>query len=142
MRADTREVTPSAGGQVPLGRSRPVINGRAVSLPTEDPDSPLRPPGGFIPSFRHYQPNPGDLGRDEVLSALSAADRLVARPRSERDDAVLDLRDDETIAAAIMLVLAAADRGAPSASGRFGAGGRADWKIPGLARHARSRFGA
>ena len=75
---------------------------------------PARLPGKFIPRFGAIAPEPGDLSRDEVQSRLSAAERLDVRKLLDREDALVELDDNETVAAGVMLTMTAADLYAPS----------------------------
>ena len=90
-----------------------TYNSRAVAVSTEDPDDPARTVGKFIPSFRHYAPEEGDLSRDEVMGRLSAAERLDPRRIVPENEGLLELDDNEVVAAAVMLTLVAADTYSP-----------------------------
>jgi hypothetical protein len=124
--------TAPAVGRVPgvIGRAELVnqFNARAVPILSEDVHDPARLPGKFIPSFRRYAPDPGDLSRDDVQSRLSAAERLDVRKILDREDALMELDDNEAVAACVMLTMPAADLYAPSR------GGKLPWKLRGLAR--------
>lgn len=134
-RVALKSTTPAVG-RVPgvIGRAELInqFNARAVALASEDPGDPARLAGKFIPSFRRYRPEPGGLSRDEVQTRLSAAERLDVRKLLDKEDALTELDDNETVAAGIMLTMTAADLYAPSAAridDRF-----RQWRIPGLAR--------
>ena len=90
-----------------------TYNSRAVAVSTEDPDDPARTVGKFVPSFRHYAPEEGDLSRDEVMGRLSAAERLDPRRIVPENEGLLELDDNEVVAAAVMLTLVAADTYSP-----------------------------
>jgi hypothetical protein len=124
--------TAPALGRVPgvIGRAELVtqFNARAVPIPSEDVTDPARLPGKFIPSFRRYAPDQTDLARGEVQSRLSAAARLDVRKVLDREDALLELDDNETVAAGVMLTMVAADLYAPFISDKL------PWKLRGLAR--------
>ena len=128
--------TASAVGRLPGVVSRAELinqfNARAVPIASEDVTDPARLKGKLIPSFRHYAPEDGDLSRDEVQARLSAAERLDVRKLIPENEGLIELSDDETVAAGIMLTMVAGDLYAPS-------GERIDdrirnWRIPGLAR--------
>ena len=115
-RVALKSTTPAAG-RLPgvVGRAELIneFNARAVPIASKDLTDPARLPGKFIPSFRRYQPELGDLGREEVPSRLSAAERLDVRKLLDREDALIDLDDNETVAEGIMLTMTAADLYAP-----------------------------
>ena len=134
-RVALKSTTPAVG-RLPgvVGRAELInqFNARAVPIASEDPTDPARLPGKFIPSFRRYQPEPGDLSRDEVQTRLSAAERLDVKKLLDKEDALIELDDNETVAAGVMLTMTAADLYAPSAE-------RVDdkirnWRLTGLAR--------
>ena len=56
--------------------------------------------------------------RERLKAALSAAEGLLLQPRGEGE--LIELSDDEAVAAAVMLPMVAADRLAPSASSHTG----------------------
>ena len=66
----------------------------------------------------HYRPTEGELSRERLKSALSTAEGLLLQPRGEGE--LIELSDDEAVAAAVMLPMVAADRLAPSASSHTG----------------------
>ena len=109
-----------------------TYNSRAVAVSTEDPDDPARTVGKFIPSFRHYAPEEGDLSRDEVMGRLSAAERLDPRRIVPENEGLLELDDNEVVAAAVMLTLVAADTYSPT-SGELTNRIRS-FRVPGMAR--------
>ena len=55
---------------------------------------------------------------NEQTTALSTAEGLLLQPRGEGE--LIELSDDEAVAAAVMLPIVAADRLAPSASSHTG----------------------
>ena len=59
-----------------------------------------------------------ELSRERLKAALSAAEGLLLQPRGEGE--LIELSDDEAVAAAVMLPMVAADRLAPSASSHTG----------------------
>ena len=64
--------------------------------------------------LRHYRPAESELSRERLKAALSTAEGLLLQPRGEGE--LIELSDDEAVAAAVMLPMVAADRLAPSAS--------------------------
>ena len=62
---------------------------------------------------RHYKPTESELSRERLKAALSTAEGLLLQPRGEGE--LIELSDDEAVAAAVMLPMVAADRLAPSA---------------------------
>jgi hypothetical protein len=60
------------------------------------------------------------LERERLKASLSAAEGLLLQPRGEGE--LIELSDDEAVAAAVMLPMVAADRMAPSVSNRGGSG--------------------
>src|SRR4051812_46367699 len=75
-------------------------------------------PDQFVVSLRAYRPGEGDLSRERLKASLSTAEGLLLQPRGEGE--LIELSDDEAVAAAVMLPMVAADRLAPSVSGRGG----------------------
>ena len=75
-------------------------------------------PDQFVVSLRHYRPAEGELSRERLKAALSTAEGLLLQPRGEGE--LIELSDDEAVAAAVMLPMVAADRLAPSASSHTG----------------------
>jgi len=75
-------------------------------------------PDQFVVSLRHYKPTEGELSRERLKAALSTAEGLLLQPRGEGE--LIELSDDEAVAAAVMLPMVAADRLAPSASSHTG----------------------
>ena len=73
---------------------------------------------GFVVSLRRYRPTESELSRERLKSALSTAEGLLLQPRGEGE--LIELSDDEAVAAAVMLPMVAADRLAPSASSHTG----------------------
>ena len=69
-------------------------------------------------SLRHYRPTESELSRERLKAALSTAEGLLLQPRGEGE--LIELSDDEAVAAAVMLPMVAADRLAPSASSHTG----------------------
>ena len=59
-----------------------------------------------------------ELSRERLKAALSTAEGLLLQPRGEGE--LIELSDDEAVAAAVMLPMVAADRLAPSASSHTG----------------------
>src|SRR4051812_27622025 len=95
------------------------FNARVAShVETPDPhDRPLGP-DQFVVSLRHYKPAENELSRERLKAALSTAEGLLLQPRGEGE--LIELSDDEAVAAAVMLPMVAADRLAPSASSHTG----------------------
>ena len=60
----------------------------------------------------------GELSRERLKAALSTAEGLLLQPRGEGE--LIELSDDEAVAAAVMLPMVAAARLAPSASSNTG----------------------
>ena len=75
-------------------------------------------PDQFVVSLRHYRPAESGAARERLKSALSTAEGLLLQPRGEGE--LIELSDDEAVAAAVMLPMVAADRLAPSASSHTG----------------------
>ena len=75
-------------------------------------------PDQFVVSLRHYRPAASELSRERLKAALSTAEGLLLQPRGEGE--LIELSDDEAVAAAVMLPMVAADRLAPSASSHTG----------------------
>src|SRR4029079_19281143 len=75
-------------------------------------------PDQFIVSLRHYRSTESELSRERLKAALSTAEGLLLQPRGEGE--LIELSDDEAVAAAVMLPMVAADRLAPSASSHTG----------------------
>jgi hypothetical protein len=100
-----------------LAGSRVQRPGRShVDAP--DPHDRRLGPDQFVVSLRHYRPAEGELSRERLKSALSTAEGLLLQPRGEGE--LIELSDDEAVAAAVMLPMVAADRLAPSASSHTG----------------------
>jgi hypothetical protein len=72
-----------------------------------------------VVSLRHYRPAESELSRERLKSALSTAEGLLLQPRGGEGE-LIELSDDEAVAAAVMLPMIAADRLAPSASSHTG----------------------
>ena len=135
-RVALKSTTPAAG-RLPgvVGRAELInqFNARAVPIASEDVTDPARLPGKFIPSFRPL-PNP-----NRATSAATRSSRGSRPPSGSTSGSSstgktpsIELDDNETVAAGIMLTMTAADLYAPSAA-------RIDdrirqWRIPGLAR--------
>src|SRR5215207_644971 len=91
------------------------FNARVAShVDAPDPHDRRLGPDQFVVSMRHYRPAEGELSRERLKCALSTAEGLLLQPRGEGD--LIELSDDEAVAAAVMLPMVAADRLAPSAS--------------------------
>jgi hypothetical protein len=75
-------------------------------------------PDQFVVSLRHYRSAENELSRERLKAALSTAEGLLLQPRGEGE--LIELSDDEAVAAAVMLPMVAADRLAPSASSHTG----------------------
>src|SRR3954452_12695230 len=84
----------------------------------QDPHDRRLGPDQFVVSLRHYKPAEGELSRERLKAALSTAEGLLLQPRDEGE--LIELSDDEALAAAVMLPMVAADRLAPSASSHTG----------------------
>ena len=96
------------------------FNARVAShVDAPDPHDRRLGPDQFVVSLRHYKPTEGELSRERLKSALSTAEGLLLQPRGEGE--LIELSDDEAVAAAVMLPMVAADRLAPSASSHTGA---------------------
>ena len=85
---------------------------------TPDPHDRRLGPDQFVVSLRHYRPAESELSRERLKAALSTAEGLLLQPRGEGE--LIELSDDEAVAAAVMLPMVAADRLAPSASSHTG----------------------
>jgi hypothetical protein len=97
------------------------FNARVAShVETPDPHDRRLGPDQFVVSLRAYRPGEGDLSRERLKGALSAAEGLLVQPRGEGE--LIELTDDEAVAAVVMLPMVAADRLAPSVSSRAGGG--------------------
>jgi len=97
------------------------FNARVAShVETPDPQDRRLGPDQFVVSLRHYRPGEGELPRERLKAALSTAEGLLLQPRGEGE--LIELSDDEAVAAAVMLPMVAADRMAPSVSNRGGGG--------------------
>jgi len=95
------------------------FNARVAShVDAPDPHDRRLGPDQFVVSLRHYKPTEGELSRERLKSALSTAEGLLLQPRGEGE--LIELSDDEAVAAAVMLPMVAADRLAPSASSHTG----------------------
>ena len=95
------------------------FNARVAShVGAPDPHDRRLGPDQFVVSLRHYRPAEGELSRERLKSALSTAEGLLLQPRGEGE--LIELSDDEAVAAAVMLPMVAADRLAPSASSHTG----------------------
>ena len=95
------------------------FNARVAShVDAPDPHDRRLGPDQFVVSMRHYRPAEGELSRERLKSALSTAEGLLLQPRGEGE--LIELSDDEAVAAAVMLPMVAADRLAPSASSHTG----------------------
>src|SRR5215218_937216 len=95
------------------------FNARVAShVDAPDPHDRLLGPDQFVVSLRHYRPAESELSRERLKAALSAAEGLLLQPRGEGE--LIELSDDEAVAAAVMLPMVAADRLAPSASSHTG----------------------
>ena len=75
-------------------------------------------PDQFVVSLRHYRPADCELSRERLKAALSTVEGLLLQPRGEGE--LIELSDDEAVAAAVMVPMMAADRLAPSASSHTG----------------------
>ena len=95
------------------------FNARVAShVDAPDPHDRRLGPDQFVVSLRHYRPAEGELSRERLKSALSTAEGLLLQPRGEGE--LIELSDDEAVAAAVMLPMVVADRLAPSASSHTG----------------------
>jgi hypothetical protein len=95
------------------------FNARVAShVETPDPHDRRLGPDQFVVSLRHYSSDEGELSRERLKAALSTAEGLLLQPRGEGE--LIELSDDEAVAAAVMLPMVAADRLAPSVSSRGG----------------------
>ena len=95
------------------------FNARVAShVDAPDPHDRRLGPDQFVVSLRHYRPAESELSRERLKSALSTAEGLLLQPRGEGE--LIELSDDEAVAAAVMLPMVAADRLAPSASSHTG----------------------
>ena len=89
------------------------FNARVAShVETPDPHDRRLGPDQFVVSLRHYRPTESELSRERLKAALSTAEGLLLQPRGEGE--LIELSDDEAVAAAVMLPMVAADRLAPS----------------------------
>ena len=85
------------------------FNARVAShVETPDPHDRRLGPDQFVVSLRHYRPTESELSRERLKSALSTAEGLLLQPRGEGE--LIELSDDEAVAAAVMLPMLAADR--------------------------------
>src|SRR3954463_14557715 len=95
------------------------FNARVAShVEMPDPHDRRLGPDQFVVSLRHYRPSEGELSRERLKAALSTAEGLLLQPRGEGE--LIELSDDEAVAAAVMLPMVAAARLAPSASSHTG----------------------
>ena len=95
------------------------FNARVAShVDAPDPHDRRLGPDQFVVSLRHYRPDESELSRERLKAALSTAEGLLLQPRGEGE--LIELSDDEAVAAAVMLPMVAADRLAPSASSHTG----------------------
>ena len=95
------------------------FNARVAShVDAPDPHDRRLGPDQFVVSLRHYKPTKGELSRERLKAALSTAEGLLLQPRGEGD--LIELSDDEAVAAAVMLPMVAADRLAPLGSSHTG----------------------
>src|ERR671910_2202787 len=95
------------------------FNARVAShVDAPDPHDRRLGPDQFVVSLRHYKPAENELARERLKAALSTAEGLLLQPRGEGE--LIELSDDEAVAAAVMLPMVAADRLAPSASSHTG----------------------
>jgi hypothetical protein len=95
------------------------FNARVAShVDVPDPHDRRLGPDQFVVSLRHYRPTESELSRERLKAALSTAEGLLLQPRGEGE--LIELSDDEAVAAAVMLPMVAADRLAPSASSHTG----------------------
>src|SRR5215217_2932774 len=95
------------------------FNARVASHVDEpDPHDRRLGPDQFVVSLRRYRPTESELSRERLKAALSTAEGLLLQPRGEGE--LIELSDDEAVAAAVMLPMVAADRLAPSASSHTG----------------------
>src|ERR687897_355605 len=95
------------------------FNPRVAShVETADPHDRRLGPDQFMVSLRHYRPAESELSRERLKAALSTAEGLLLQPRGEGE--LIELSDDEAVAAAGMLPLGAAGRPAPFAANHTG----------------------
>src|SRR3954452_13446871 len=95
------------------------FNARVASqVEIPDPHHRRLGPDQFVVSLRHYRPAESELSRERLKAALSTAEGLLLQPRGEGE--VIEVSDDEAMAAAVMLPMVAAARLAPSASSHTG----------------------
>ena len=96
------------------------FNARVAShVDAPDPHDRRLGPDQFVVSLRHYSGRPRASYRASASRAsLSTAEGLLLQPRGEGE--LIELSDDEAVAAAVMLPMVAADRMAPSASSHTG----------------------
>ena len=88
------------------------FNARVAShVEAPDPHDRRLGPDQFVVSLRHYRPAESELSRERLKAALSTAEGLLLQPRGEGE--LIELSDDEAVAAAVMLPMVAADRLAP-----------------------------
>jgi hypothetical protein len=67
-----------------------------------------------ILNFAEFEDAPPPMmTRDEIRSAMSAAESLVKKSNKLDNEALLDLSSDEVVACCMMLLVLAADQGAP-----------------------------
>jgi hypothetical protein len=113
------------------------FNARVAShVETPDPHDRRLGPDQFVVSLRHYKPTEGDLSRERLKASLSTAEGLLLQPRGEGE--LIELSDDEAVAATVMLPMLVADRLAPSASSR-GGGGALKRNVKGIVSGTRKR---
>ena len=95
------------------------FNARVAShVETPDPYDRRLGPDQFVVSLRHYRPAESELFARASQDRTSTAEGLLLQPRGEGE--LIELSDDEAVAAAVMLPMVAADRLAPSASSHTG----------------------
>ena len=101
-----------AGPRVQLSRV-------AFHVDAPDPHDRRLGPDLFVVSLRYYRPGGRAIARAPRLkAALSTAEGLLLQARGEGE--LIELSDDEAVAAAVMLPMVATDGLAPSASGHTG----------------------
>ena len=87
------------------------FNARVAShVETPDPHDRRLGPDQFVVSLRHYKPAESELSRERLKRALSTAQGLLLQPRGEGE--LIELSDDEAVAAAVMLPMVAPTPGA------------------------------
>src|SRR5918993_6100366 len=83
------------------------FNARVAShVDAPDPHDRRLGPDQFVVSLRHYRPAESELSRERLKAALSTAEGLLLHPRGEGE--LIELSDDEAVAAAVMLPVGAA----------------------------------